>query len=263
MPQKQLTALPTAADAADDDLLIKRDASSGTDEKLPISVLREPILDRANHTGTQTLASISQSGATDGQFPMWDDALGEWSPSDISASGAAGLGSPFPVFDQLVGVDAPDNSGSEKYIKLTAGEDGAGQYNEGLLTNESVTGTAPLVVATAEIATGPMAGQTVNLLNTEGRYVQPGESSGAVANDQMQQITGEFSPRDNTGADVESSSPLYAGAFSPGQLKADGSASSNSPGSSLVFDSSNSPNARTGDYTNVKHAQATFYMRIA
>jgi len=62
MPQKQLTALPTATDAADDDLLIKRDTSSGTDEKLPISVLRDPILDRANHTGTQPLSTISDAG---------------------------------------------------------------------------------------------------------------------------------------------------------------------------------------------------------
>jgi len=62
MPQKQLTALPTATDAADDDLLIKRDTSSGTDEKLPVSVFRDPILDRANHTGTQTLSTISDAG---------------------------------------------------------------------------------------------------------------------------------------------------------------------------------------------------------
>jgi len=62
MAKKQITALQTAADAADDDLLIKRDASSGTDEKLPVSVFRDPILDRANHTGTQPLSTISDAG---------------------------------------------------------------------------------------------------------------------------------------------------------------------------------------------------------
>src|SRR5690606_5652696 len=96
------------------------------------------------------------------------------------------IGMPFPLFTHLVGVDEPptDNPGF-RYIKLTASD----AYNAGVLTDESVAGSAPLVVATAKIddALSPMDGETVHLINTERRVLRAG-SSGVVENDQMQQI---------------------------------------------------------------------------
>lgn len=169
-----------------------------------------------------------------------------------------GIGEYFGLLDHLTGVDVPDNSGSAKFIRLTAGQDGSGGYNEGLLINESITGSAPLVEATAEIATGPLAGQVVHLWNTEGRYHKPGVSSGSVANDKMQQITGEIEGTQNrfrngvgainTGALVDT--PVPTGGFI-------------NRGSDLFFNSANSPDARTADHTDVKHEQVTYYLRIA
>ena len=167
------------------------------------------------------------------------------------------IGLPFPVLDHLDGVAGPDNSGNFKYIKLTANLTGAGEYNEGLLTNQSVSGSAPLVVATAEIVGGPLDGETVHLLNTENRYLMPGTSPGTVANDQMQNLIGEYDYVRTSGSSV-------SGAFGLVSAGTQGSAALSSTGesSTLRFRSEDSSGARTGNHTNVKHQQATYYMRI-
>jgi hypothetical protein len=173
-------------------------------------------------------------------------------------TGGKALGEPFPVWDHLAGVEPPSNSGSVQYIKLTAGEDGSGQYNEGLLTNETVSGSGSLIEITAEIVSGPMAGQTVNLVNSENRYLMPGESSGATGNDQMQQIIGSGGPF------VDSTQATFSGALTEKDFKTLPVAGASSiTATSFNFDSADSPDARTGDHTNVKHTQATYYMRIA
>jgi hypothetical protein len=47
------------------------------------------LLNRANHTGTQPLSSLSQSGATTGQVAKWNGSA--WAPAnDISESGGGG-----------------------------------------------------------------------------------------------------------------------------------------------------------------------------
>lgn len=147
----------------------------------------------------------------------------------------------------LTGVEIPPIDAG--FIELTAGLDGVGEYNEGKLTSESVTGTAPLVVATAVIddADSPMDGQTIHLLNTEERVVYAGERSkaGDVFNDQMQQITGSFKAgrTDNTGE----------GAFetiNPSETSSAGTGGANE--FRVQFDSADSPDARTGDRTRAK-----------
>jgi len=168
------------------------------------------------------------------------------------------------VQSNLTGAEAPD---SETHILLTAGEDGVGEYNQGKLTNESVSGSAPLVVATAEIADAesPMNGQTVQLVNTENRYLMPGTSPGAVAFDQMQQITGRASAQGLTRqftdigdgrtdgvfnfseSPFNNANPRHSGARSVGELN---------------FNSADSPDARTGDHTSPKNIEVTVYMRI-
>lgn len=89
----------------------------------------------------------------------------------------------------LTGVSAPPiDSSVFRFARLTAGQTGAGAYNNGVLNSESVSGSAPLVLATANISlTGsPMLGQTIRLLNTEFRFIRPGTSPGTIASDQMQ-----------------------------------------------------------------------------
>ncbi len=96
------------------------------------------------------------------------------------------IGEPFPVWDHITGCPLPSNDATATFIKLTAGEDGIGEYNEGLLTSESISGTAPNIVATAVIshAPSPMNGQTVKLINSSRQFVRPGES-GVGQGDQL------------------------------------------------------------------------------
>jgi hypothetical protein len=63
-----------------------------------------------------------------------------------------------------------------RYALCTAGEDGPGGYNEGVLTGETVTGSSPKIVATAvvSLAGAPMDGQTIRLINTTREFFRPG-----------------------------------------------------------------------------------------
>jgi hypothetical protein len=173
------------------------------------------------------------------------------------------VGETLALPTNLAGIVAPptDNA-SFRYILLTAGESGVGEYNETILTGETVTGSAPLVVATAVInlAASPIDGLTVNLLNSEGRYIKPGTTSGTVANDQMQQITGELIA---DGAIAPSPMLSSSGALSfSGNVGGSALTSATRP-SQFNLNSANSPNARTGTSTDVKNIQYTYYMRIA
>ena len=175
------------------------------------------------------------------------------------------IGEPFPIWDHIPGASAPDNSGDVKFIRLTSGQSGVGEYNEGLLTDEQVSGSAPLVEADAEIAVGPMAGQRVPLINTEMSFIRPGTNSGALQFDQMQRITGEI-PFNSVLSGI-----LVEGAFgentsAPSKRGVNVGLSSGNFPYALTFDSADSPDARvsatTDGETRSKNRQATYYMRI-
>ena len=174
------------------------------------------------------------------------------------------IGEPFYIWDNLEGTEAPDNSGAEKYVRLTAGQSGSGGYNEGLLINESVSGSGPLVVATAEIAVGPMAGQVISLLNTERALLRAGTNSGTLEFDQMQIITGSHRldlTRNPTVYDRNlqgafSGSGTWSSAVTPSATIA------TTPQPITSFNSANSPGARTGDRTRDKARIITGYLRI-
>lgn len=171
------------------------------------------------------------------------------------------IGIPFIVFENMTGVKLPDNSGSAKYIKLSAGLTGSGEFNEGLLTNESVSGSAPLVEATAEIATGPLQGETIHLINTEEAFLRARETSGVLQMDQMQRITGEWT---SLRTRFEGSS---SGAITVSDLSQGSATSGGADGLLFKFDSANSPDARTSSTTSgetrSKNVSGTAYMRIA
>ena len=174
--------------------------------------------------------------------------------------------------DNLVGVDVPPTDAAYRYIKLTAGLTGTGGYNDGCLTGESVIGSAPLVLATAEISLSgsPMNGQTVHLLNTEGRILRPSTSPGVAQNDQMQQITGDITV--DVAASVNTqfltdtdNNVSYNGAFSMGGTRSQntiGNSNAGSGPSGILFNSADSPSARTGTETRMKNVGVTAYMRI-
>ena len=163
------------------------------------------------------------------------------------------IGVPFALWDHMAAAIIPDNQGDVKFIKLTAND----SYNDGLLINEVVSGSAPLVEAEAEIAVGPLTGQVVPLINTEQRFLRAG-ASGTKQMDQMQRIFGQMGRFTGDGT--------TNGAISRG-----GTSSSFSTGSfdrrQFTFNSANSPDARASETTDgetrPKNITATYYMRIA
>ena len=182
------------------------------------------------------------------------------------------IGTVFMVWDNLTAASIDNSLGN--FIKLTAGEDGAGEFNEGLLIAESVSGSAPLVDATAEIATGPLTGETVHLINTEESVLRARDTSGELQMDQMQKITGRSGDTNAFGA-TQNTFGWYDKSFigalnvelqSSSQVVLNGVDDRNSA-ARFGFDSSGSPDARTSSTTDgetrAKNVSATAYMRIA
>lgn len=199
----------------------------------------------ANLPSSSSMGSQSEHDAPDGVSKLVRlDRL-------YTAGALIGIGQYVVVQEDLTGAEPPP---SANYIRLEAGLTAAGEYNEGKLTNESVTGSAPLVVATADIddTDSPMNGQTVHLLMTEDRYIVAGTTVGAVANDQMQQITGSA---DN----IIINGLNFTGALDRTNVGSGGASGSNFDQVDMTFDSAES--ARTGDHTAPKHIQAAVYLR--
>lgn len=168
------------------------------------------------------------------------------------------IGKPFGLWTHLAGVSAPPtNNPNYRYIKLTASD----SYNTGVLTSESVSGSAPLVQATAVInsAGSPMNGQTVRLINTERRVIRAG-SSGVVEADALQGHKHRL-PSSYASADL---APY--GTFSPTPqtfTHGDGTATAFGHLSSTASDSDGSNGApRIAGETRVKSIGAEYYMRI-
>lgn len=80
----------------------------------------------------------------------------------------------------------PTNDPRFRYIVCTAGQSGAGGYNNDVLTSETVTGSDPTITATAvvNLAGSPMNGITVPLVNTSRAFFRPGTAAGAIVNSQ-------------------------------------------------------------------------------
>ena len=100
------------------------------------------------------------------------------------------IGGYVTVQIDITGAQEPS---SEHFIRLKSGLTGAGQYNEGKLASESVSGSAPLIDATAVIDDGdsPLYGQTVHLIEDERRFLRAG-SPGTLQDDAFQGHTFEL-----------------------------------------------------------------------
>jgi hypothetical protein len=175
------------------------------------------------------------------------------------------VGGTISLPTHLLGIVEPPLNASFRYIKLTAGQSGAGEYNESVLTGETVTGTAPLLVATAVInlTNSPINGLTVNLINSEGRYIKPGVTSGTVANDQLQEFELKH-PDFSRWLRTLNETNGVAGSGSPDTSRVAAGGPSSVYNKPFEISEPNSTTlARTGTSTDVKNIQYTYYMRIA
>src|SRR5690606_21217005 len=108
--------------------------------------------------------------------PMeWDEGTEQYVPIAANQWLSKAIGEPFPIWDHISGCPTPPTDNPDfRFIKLTASD----SYNDGVLTGETVSGSAPLVTATATVnlAGSPIDGATVRLINTERSALRAGDS---------------------------------------------------------------------------------------
>ncbi|NTZ90471.1 hypothetical protein [Agrobacterium tumefaciens] len=75
-------------------------------------------------------------------------------------------------------IPEPPKNKAYRYVLLTAGQTGAGSYNEGVLTSEVISGSQPVVsaYATINLSGSVLNGQVVRLINTERRFLRAGSA---------------------------------------------------------------------------------------
>jgi hypothetical protein len=165
------------------------------------------------------------------------------------------IGVPIPVWDHIAGMTPPPSGNpAYRYIKLTA-SDG---YNAGVLTSESVSGSAPLVQAIAAIsdAGSPLNGQSVRLINTERRALRAG-SSGTVEADSLQGHWHEI--RNAVGGINRPAGGVAGGASSTG---AAAPVSGDEMVAKTIITDGVNGTPRVTNETRSKNIGATYYMRI-
>lgn len=153
----------------------------------------------------------------------------------------------------VTGAEMPPSTTTDTvWIELTMGLTGVGAFNNGKLTTESVSGSAPLVLATAVIsfAGSPMNGQTIRLINTESRILRPSASSGTLQDDAFQDHAHGVVGSDGTGGGVAIINN-GAGGFSPNNKTANASTAA----------TGGTP--RIANETRMKNIGVKAYMRIA
>lgn len=183
---------------------------------------------------------------------------------------------PFPLLidpDIDVALMPPKLRGVDDaiYVLLSANKAGAGQYNEGILINQSVSGSGALVQATAVINLpgSPRHGATIHLMNTERRFLRAGEIGGGPEQDALENLYGRMQFRPAGSGNMSETFPSGGG----GVFEYDGpigdtwsaratteSNSSSTKNSVITFDASLT--ARTADETRVKNQSAVYFMRV-
>lgn len=106
------------------------------------------------------------------------------------------IGSPFP----LIGDLPPTDSDAFRYVVLTD----ADPYNDGVLINKEVSGTAPNLVIkyTINLPESPLHGTKIEMLNTMGALLAPLENHGTVVQDSIRNFTGTLSIRNSSSGGI-------------------------------------------------------------
>lgn len=87
-----------------------------------------------------------------------------------------------------------------RFVKLTYND----SYNSGVLTSQTLSGSAPELVSTAIISTSlsPINGQTIDLINTMGTFIRPGVTAGVLKASQNKSHTHDVSQGGTAGVGV-------------------------------------------------------------
>ncbi|EJL6425920.1 hypothetical protein NMS13_001369 [Vibrio cholerae] len=171
------------------------------------------------------------------------------------------IGLPFALELHIPGVEPPPTDNPEiRYIKLSSND----LYNDGILINEVVTGTAPVLSVTAEIdfPSSPIHGQRIELRNTSKVFSRPGTNSGVVIGDTIRNFTATI----NTGVGAASDGGAFSSASGIAQLGTansrsflrDSTATGRSPDVSLDA----SRQLPTSNQVQPIHIEEPYFMRI-
>ncbi|MCR9385295.1 hypothetical protein [Vibrio metoecus] len=98
------------------------------------------------------------------------------------------IGHPFALETHIEGVEPPPTDDARfRFIKLSRND----AYNDDILSNEIVSGVAPVLSITAEInfPDSPLHGQRVELRNSSKPFSRAGDNGGIVRGDTMRNIT--------------------------------------------------------------------------
>lgn len=168
------------------------------------------------------------------------------------------IGVPIGLFTDIALDSVPPSNKSYRYISLSA-DDG---YNAGVLTGETVTGTGPLLEATAVInlSGSPLNGKTVRLINTERRVLRAG-LSGTVQGDQFQGFV--FASPDNQPlAYHNSGTSVPSTGTNPGRESAFRTPDGSVWRAAIAVDDGTNGAPRIGTETRSKNIGVTIFLRI-
>lgn len=167
------------------------------------------------------------------------------------------IGEPFPLWDFIAGVEVPPTDNPNyRFVKLTYGD----AYNAGVLTNETISGSDPLILSTAQIdlVDSPLNGQILRLINTEKRILRP-NVDGTLQDDALQNLTGSVFPFYRAGL----ATPTGAfGVTQFGVSPAEQGTQGASPGDNATINFDASRVARTANETRMKNIGTPYYIRI-
>lgn len=115
----------------------------------------------------------------DGHWSSWREITVQ--PEMMGPWALKAIGEYVALADNIANITQPPRDLHYRYIKLSA-NDG---YNAGILMDEKVSGSAPLIEATAKInfEKSPLNGQIIRLINTERRFLRAG-NAGALEDSQ-------------------------------------------------------------------------------
>jgi len=216
-------------------------------------------------TGQNQVRYMLRSGSGSPGAMTWEDWEQVYTSASFSPWLAMPVGVAFPLWDHLAStLIPPANDPRFRYIKLTAGD----SYNSGVLTSETVTGSAPLITAqaTVSLAGSPINGAVVALINTERTMLRPGDS-GALQDDAFQAHAwglnfpgssgSNVTPpvirmRENNGAANNADRlPLGGGNTVSGTIEVTG-----------PYEAGSNGTPRTANETRMRNRGATYYMRV-